>query len=47
MAPVCVEKESPDGRVGEIDQDTTETTAGCGVTVDIETPLAKVRELGV
>ena len=47
MAPVCVEKESPDGRVGEIDQDTTGPPLAVGVTVDIETPLAKVRELGV
>ena len=47
MAPVEVEKERPDGSVGEIDHEETGPPLAVGVTVDMETPFAKVSELGL
>lgn len=47
MAPVDVEKESPDGSDGDIDQEDTGPPLVVGVTVVMATPFAKVSELGL
>ena len=47
IAPVDVEKERPDGRVAEIDQEVTVPPLEVGVTVVMATPFAKVSELGL
>ena len=40
-------KDSPDGKVGEIDHDATAPPLAVGVTVVIATPFASVNELGL
>ena len=47
MAPVVVEKESPDGSDGEIDHEVTVPPLDVGVTVVMVVPLVKVNELGL
>tara|TARA_B100000900_G_scaffold357339_2_gene327566 strand:- start:1463 stop:1624 length:162 start_codon:yes stop_codon:yes gene_type:complete len=47
IAPVAVENERPAGSVGEIDHEATGPPLAVGVTVDMETPFAKVKELGL
>ena len=45
--PVVVLKERPAGSVGVMDHEETAPPLAVGVTVVIETPLAKVSELGL
>ena len=47
MAPVEVEKDNPDGNVGEIDHDVTAPPLEVGVTVDMVVSLVSENELGV
>ena len=47
MAPVEVEKERPDGRVAEIDQEVTVPPLEVGVTVVMVVSLVNVRVLGL
>jgi len=47
MAPVDVSKVRPDGRDGVMDHEATAPPLAVGVTVVIETPLARVSELGL
>ena len=47
MAPVDVSKARPDGRDGVMDHEETAPPLAVGVTVVIETPLARVSELGL
>ena len=46
IVPVDVEKDSPAGSVGEIDQDVTGPPLDCGVVADIVVPFVNERELG-
>ena len=47
IAPVVVEKESPDGSDGEIDQEVTVPPLEVGVTVVMVVPFVSVSELGL
>ena len=47
MAPVEVEKERPDGRVAEIDQEETAPPLDVGVTVVMAVFLVNVSVLGL
>ena len=47
MAPVEVEKERPDGRVAEIDQEVMAPPLALGVTVVMAVPFVRVNEFGV
>ena len=47
MAPVVVEKESPDGSDGEIDHEVTVPPLDVGVTVVMVVPFVSVRVLGL
>ena len=47
IAPVDVSKVRPDGSDGVMDHEETVPPLAVGVTVVIETPLARVSELGL
>lgn len=47
MAPVELSSDKPDGSEGDTDQEVTAPPVDVGVTVVMDVPLVRVRELGL